>query len=242
MMQKATHRLVRRPKMTGRHVADYMAGSERARRTIVRDSKYRPIARLIQHERAKTAISAFLRDERTDCDILTQEAAKLRSQMTDTDFEREVLDNNADYIDAFVEAFPRIELPDAQRMAVEPDMRLTLSGVEVNPDIRFALQRTTRTNRVRTGFVALRYAKGRPLSKDSAYWQSSLLFGCRVRADDGNEAEPEAKLCVTIDALTGLAYPTDGKALSSFRNIEAAMLSIAERWNSVEPPEGAVVA
>lgn len=241
MSSKPTHRLVRRPKVTGRYLADYMAGSERARRRIVRDSKFRPIARIIQHDRAKLAVSRFLLGSDSDCDLLTQEANRLRAMMADTPFERDILDNNADYVDAFAEAFPSVEMPAADRSPFPERWRINLSGVEVNPDVQFSLQRVTRTNKVKTGFATFRYAKGKPLAEETALWQSALLFGCRRMFDQAEEAEPEQRLCLTLDAFAGKAYPAPGDAVSRFLNMEAACLSIAERWDSVEPPDGAVI-
>ena len=242
MSDKPTHRLVRRPKMTGRYVADYMAGSERARRTIVRDCKYRPIARLIQHERAKSAISGFILEGGADCGRLTQRAISLRSAIADTDHDRQVLDNNADYIDAFVAAFPVMNLPIADLVPLTGEALFSLSGVEVNNDARFGLQRITRTNRVKTGLATLRYAKGKPLPAEVGLWQSALLYGYQLQIDERESAEPETALCITIDAFTGSVHTAPSDALSRFRNIEAALISIAERWNSIAPPNGAIIA
>lgn len=242
MPQNATHRLVRRPKMTGRYLADYMTASERARRTIVRGCKYRPIAKIIQHDRAKNAVSRFLLEGQTDCDALTREAMSLRGHMADTPFDRDLLDNNADYIDAFAEAFDELALPNAERLRFDGSYRISLSGVQINPDIRFALQRVTRTNRLRTGLATLRYAKGKALPEETGLWQSSLLYGCRIAVDDDSNAEAEQQLCITIDAATGATYAAPGDALSRFRNMEAACQSIAERWDSIDPPDGAVIA
>ena len=241
MSPKPTHRLVRRPKVTGSYLADYMAGSERARRRIVRDCKFRPIARIIQHDRAKLAVSRFLLEGASECDLLTQEAARLRSMMADSPFDRDVLDNNADYVDAFAAAFPNLEMPDASRLPFSQDWRAAICGVEVNPGVQFALQRVTRTNKTKTGLVAFRYAKGRALAEDAALWQSALLFGCRRAFDQEEEAEPEQRLCLTLDAFSGTAHAAPGDAVSRYLNIEAACQSIAERWDSVEPPEGAVI-
>ena len=51
---------------------------------------------------------------------------------------------------------------------------------------------------------------------------------------------PEKKLCVTVDAFAGKSYPAPGDAASRFKNMQAACESIAERWDNVKPPEGAI--
>lgn len=44
MSESPTHRLVKTPKVNSRYLSDYMVASERMRRTIIRDCKYRKIA------------------------------------------------------------------------------------------------------------------------------------------------------------------------------------------------------
>ena len=241
MADKPTHRLVKKPRINARYLADYMAASERARRTLVRGCKFRPIARIIQHDRAKNAISRYFLAGAASCDKLTHEMERLRGMMADTDFERDVLDNNADYIAAFVGSYENVRMPDADLYRDDRIGDIMLRGVAVNPDVRFSLRRTTRTNKIKTGLATFRYAKGKAVSAEVAAWQSAFLFGYRGILDIGSEAEPEAKLCLTIDAMAGVVYVAPGDALSRFRNMEAACESIAERWDSIEPPEGAML-
>ena len=59
-VEQKTHREVPEPEISVRHLADFMAASERARRTIVEGCKYRPIARLVQHKEATLAISGAI--------------------------------------------------------------------------------------------------------------------------------------------------------------------------------------
>ena len=160
--------------------------------------------------------------------------------MADTPFEREVLDNNSDFLAAFGEAFDIEQFPDAEIIEGPTQFKVNLNGVDVNPDIRLATRRVNKNNRERTGLMTIRYAKGKPLDEEVGRWQSSLLFGCRKMIDSDNDDAPEQKLCVTLDAQSGKFIPAPGDALSRFKNMEAACASIAERWDSVEPPVNAV--
>jgi len=54
-------------------------------------------------------------------------------------------------------------------------------------------------------------------------------------------AEPEHKLCVTIDAYTGVAHAAPTDAVRRFQNMRAACETIAEWWPRVAPPTGAVL-
>ena len=118
---------------------------------------------------------------------------------------------------------------------------LAINGVDVNPDIRFGVQRVARTNRLGTGLGTIRYAKTTPLNADVGAYQASVLFGCRKMMDLHDEAAPEEKLCLTLDCATGAFLPAPSDATRRFQNMEAACASIAERWENIEPPAGAMM-
>lgn len=218
-----------------------MAASERARRTILRGCKYRPIAKLLQHDLAKNFITKFLAGGSLKSDKMTQEADRLRGLMSDTPFDRDTLDVNADFLDAYSDVFSSDQLPKADVTKPPNKFKINLNGVDMNPDIRLGFQRVTKTNKVRTGFMTIRYAKGKALTEEVGLWQSSLLFGCRQMADDQDEVTAERKLCVTLDAFTGRFIEAPGDAVSRFKNMEAACATISSMWDNIEPPNGAVI-
>src|SRR4051794_23709849 len=110
MFQQKTHKEVKEPQISARYLADYMAASEKTKRRIVRDCKFQPIARVVQHDEAKIAISKFIRDggDIADLEAISEE---LRDRLADSDFDRDLFDHNADYIDQFIKGWPGIGLP-----------------------------------------------------------------------------------------------------------------------------------
>jgi len=218
-----------------------MVASELRKRTIIRDCKYRAIAKVIQHDRAKAFITNFLKRPDKTKHMLLSEAARLYEMMADSPFERNLLDVNADFLSAYAEVFSQADLPLVEFVDAPPNFKLGLNGVEVNPDIRLSLQRTNKNNRLRTGLLTIRYAKGKPLAEEVGLWHSSLLYACRRHIDQYDEAEAELKLCLTLDAVTGRMIAAPTNAIYRFKNIEAACASIAERWDSIEPPDGAIL-
>ncbi len=50
MLQPKTHREVKSPQVNARYLADFMAASEVAKRSIIRGCKYQSIARVVQHD------------------------------------------------------------------------------------------------------------------------------------------------------------------------------------------------
>lgn len=240
MLPQKTHREAKAPKISARHLADYMAASERLKRTIVRDCKYQQIARVIQHDEAKAVVSRFLRDG-GDIGTLTEKAQRIRERLADTDYDRDLFDHNADYIDRFVMIYPSLDLPDAELLAPGKPSAINLNGVKVTAEIHFYIRRRTRTNKIRIGAAMLRYAKGKPLPPEIGEWQSAFLLGYLplVSVEDG--AEPEHKLCITLDAYAGVIHSAPKDSARRFQNMKAACATIAERWPNILPPPNAIL-
>jgi hypothetical protein len=241
MLAQKTHRLVKEPRVSARYLADYMAASERARRTILRNCKYVSTAKVVQHDRAKSAISHYFCSEIPETGGMSHKAAQLRNMMADDDFDRDVLDYNADYIDKFVTVAEQVKLPAADRLAPGTASPIVLEGVRVSAELHFRLRRIARGNKVRTGGGMLRYAKGRALDADVAAWQSAFMLGYLKMTNPDPSAEPQGKLCLTIDAHLGKAYAAPTDSVSRFQNMEAACAGIAERWEKIAPPPNAIL-
>jgi hypothetical protein len=239
MPDNRTHREVKSPRITARFLADYMPASETAKRTIIRNCKYQPIAPVVQHKHAKVTVSHFF-SSGGDLANVTARADQLRKMMADDDFSRLTLDSNADYLARFASVYPEIALPEAERLPPGKDVSIVLHDVKVNIELLFRLRRTTKTNETRIGAGMVRYAKNRLLNPEIGAWQASLLYGyLRLAGIDPGES-PERKLCLTIDAFAGKSYAAPGDAVSRFKNMQAACASIAERWDNVKPPDGAI--
>ncbi len=240
MTGKQTHRLVKNASMTARDLADYMVASETAKRTLVRDCKYRPIARITQHKDAKMAVSKFIRGGRQDVSQLVEDAERLRRRLADTEFDRDLFDHNADYIERFTKVHHLLDIPDAELQPPGASTPFIANGVKINPDLQFRLQRLTRTNKVKVGAGVLRYSKGKPAHEDACGWHSAFILGYLGETGDGT-VEPEHKLCLTVDAYAGVAHPAPGDAVRRFNNMLAACASISERWSNIPPPANAVL-
>ncbi|HEY5081088.1 MAG TPA: hypothetical protein VII91_04050 [Bauldia sp.] len=241
-MPDKTHREVKEPQISARSLADYMAASEQARRTIVRGCKYQPRARVIQHDEAKLAVGKYIRTGGGVVAPLKAAAQELRNRMADGDFDRDLFDHNADYIDRFAKVAPTFTLPEGERLAPGQSPALLLHGVKVNTELAFRLRRLTKTNKVRTGAGILRYAKGKALSEAVALWQAAFLVGyLRSLLPPHDKVEVELALRLAVDAYSGIAHPAPTDSVRRFNNIEAACASIRERWPNIEPPPGAVL-
>ncbi|MGA7713186.1 MAG: hypothetical protein WCA81_14875, partial [Rhizomicrobium sp.] len=239
--EQKTHREVKKPQISGRHLADYMAASERGGRSIVRNCKYQPIARVVQHDEAKAIIAKFIRDGDENVAAIRERANEIRGRLADSDFDRDLFDHNADYIDRFADIAAKLALPDAELLAPGKSAALNLKGVKVTADIHFRLRRLTKTNKIRIGAGMLRYAKGKTLPRTIAEWQSAFLFGY-MNLNPGEEAaDAEHKLCITVDAYEGTCYPAPTDSARRFQNMVAACETIAEWWPNIPPPPNAVL-
>ena len=239
-MADATHTERKACELRVRELADYMAASQQRRRTVLRDVKFRPIARTIQHTEARVFLSNWLREGTGDTSALSREAGRLRGLMTTSDFEASQHNSSADYIDSFTGAFPLMDIPTCQ---MQPPTKgsMTLNGTRVvfNPDI--LVTRTTQRNTRKLGAVFLRYAKGKELDETAALFQSAFTFGYLSRAPFEDAATAENRLCLTIDGYTGRCTQAPTNSVYRFNEMAAACADIAERWASIQPPPGAVI-
>lgn len=219
------------------------AGSrERARRSIIQGCKYRSTARVIQHNEAKAIITNFVTSENPQIDELIAKSAWIKAKLADDPFEAEVNKHNGDYVARFADIFPSLVMPDAALSDAQDMPTLTLAGVRISVEMQFRLRRVTKTNKVRIGGAMLRYAKGKPLPLPAGEWQSAYLFGYLGVIQFEAEAQPEQKLCITIDAQSGNVIPAPSNSVERFKEMEAACATIAERWPNVDPPTGAILA
>lgn len=240
-MEKKTHTVAKEPRLSISRLADYMAASEQGKRTIAQSCKYRPIARIVQHDEAKTIISNYLLKRKDNPDFLKEKATQIRHRMSDDDFEEELNQHNADYLNAFADVVEALSLPSAELLPPPRFSALVINGVKMSFQPSFLLQRVTRTNKVRTGALMLRYAKRKALSPNVADYQSALIFGYLRENSQEHGAEPERKLCLTLDAVTGSCYEAPTKSVYLFNEATAACATIAERWPNIPPPKNAVL-
>jgi hypothetical protein len=241
MTEQKTHRERKSPQISVRDLADYMAASEITARAIARNAKYQPIGRIVQHDEARSTAAKFIQDDESGTSWLNEQATRLRERLADSPFERDLYDHNADYIDRLAAVWPHVMFPHATRLAPDPSPAITLNGVRVTMDLHVRLRRLTKTNKIRTGGVMLRYAKGRALPLDNGAWQSAFLFGYLMRTGIDPDAAPEFKLCVTFDVFKGACHPAPTNSINRFKNMEAACASIAEQWPNIKAPSNAVI-
>jgi hypothetical protein len=240
--EKKTHRLVAKPQMSVRSLADYMAASDQARRTVVRGCKYRAIAKIVQHDDAKLTIAKYMLGGGGDPEILTAAAEFIRNKLADDDFDAECNEHNADYIARFAKVVENVELPKGAELEASKQFAAqNLNGVKVTFTPSLLVRRATKKNTLKTGALMLRYKKGAKLNPEVAAYQSSAIHGVLCLYGVPQDVEVDRALSFTLDAYSGTLYPAPGNAVSRFNNIKAACATIAEAWDNIQPPAGAVL-
>lgn len=237
-----THDLREKPGMSANRLADYMAASEQARRSILRACKFRPRARLIQHQDAKESISSWLSSGDSDVAALEARSEMLRNGLQGSDFDNDVAEHNADYIDRFIEMMPSLptkaqEIGKAGKM---PALDLGGFALSFTPDL--ILRRINRRNVPKLGVGFFRYAKGKPISSEACCWQGAISMGyLTTKLKQGlGDVDPEGDLCVTIDMWSGQSHAAPSNANYRFNEVRAACAGIVERWGQIAPPENAI--
>lgn len=243
MTEQKTHDVRHNPGMSANRLADYMAASEQAKRSILRGCKYRPRARVIQHLDARESISEWLSSGASSADQLQDRMEILRNGLQGSDFDNDVAEHNADYIERFLEVRPM--LPATAQEVLKPGK---MQGLDVNgfwlsftPDL--ILRRVNRRNVPKMGVAFFRYAKGKPLDPETACWQGAISMGyLSTKLEQGlAEMDPERELCVAIDIWSGQCHPAPSNAVYRFKEVRAVCAGIVERWDQISPPENAVL-
>jgi hypothetical protein len=238
---KKTHTEVKQPQISVPRLADYIAASEQGQRTIAQSCKYRAIARVVQHNEAKAAVSNHILSGAAEAGGLKERAEQIRNKIADDDFEEDLNEHNADYVEQFAKILESVKLPVAERLPPPKFAPLMLSGVRVSFVPQLVLRRLTKTNKIRSGALMLRYAKNTPLPADVGSFQSAAIFGYWRTLDVANNGEAERGLCITLDAYTGTSHPAPTNAIYLFKEMTAACASIGERWPAIKPPKNAVL-
>lgn len=241
MTDKKTHVETKEPTISVRYLADYMAASERKKRTIAESCKFRPLARLLQHKEAKTVVaSALLKG--IDIQALSLRADVIRSKLADDDFDALTNESNADYVKRFSAVASGLKLPtcDLAQGSVFPPVRI--NGVRIAFSPQLLLEKVNlKTNKVQCGALMLRYAKGKSLSTAVAEYQSAAIFGLMQMHADKDASDIEKGLCLTLDAYSGEWHKAPGASATMWANMKAACESIAERWPAIKSPKNSVV-
>ncbi|HTW50905.1 MAG TPA: hypothetical protein VME45_03315 [Stellaceae bacterium] len=217
-----THIETATPQIDIRHLADYMAASRQSQRRVVQGCKYRRITRVIQHTEARAVIYNYIRIGDSDPQKLLDRAALVREKLADDDFESEVNDHNADYIESFAGSYIIGVLPKAEISARQDIAPININGMSVRFGHHLLLRRTTTTNKQRIGAIMLRYAKGETLGINVGEWQAASMFGFLRMVYEAEAAEPERKLCVVLDAYAGKTHLAPGNAVYRFNEMRAA--------------------
>ena len=228
--------------MRAQDVAEYMAASDVAKRSVIRRCKYRSLARMVQHREARAAIAHWLREGNGDPALLDAEADRIRNKLTTDDFEADVNEANAGYIEAFRSVCDDLSIPVCDMRAPGAKMALDMGGLQVRYGPDLLLHRVNRRNIPKSGALFLLYSKGKAAKEEEALFLSSLSFGyLGGSALETELGEPEKKLCLSVCAHSGAVHEAPGNAKVRFNNMKAAGATISEQWDAIAPPPNAVV-
>jgi hypothetical protein len=240
-MGNKTHILVNEPEISVRYLADYMVASERKKRSIISDCKYRPAARMIQHREATVVLTGFFVSGKTNAAELKERSEFIRNKLADDDYDLAVNEANAGYLERVSQILGDIKLPSAN-LTISPKWQpKKINGVQLRFSPHILLDRVGKKNKKQRGALMFRYAKGVPLKWEIAAYQSAAIFGVLREISEKDAEEVDKPLCITVDGFSGIVYPADGKATTYYLNMKAALASIAERWPNIKPPLGAIL-
>ncbi len=175
-------------------------------------------------------------------EALAAKAESLRSGLAGSDFDNEVAEHNADYIDRFLEKKPVFPSKAQEVLKAGKMPALDLDGFTLSFSPDLVLKRVNKNNTPKMGVMFLRYAKGKALSGEVACWQGAISMGyLTTKLQQGlGDIDAERDLCAAIDVWTGQCHLAPGNAVYRFKEVRAACAGIVERWDNIQPPEGAI--
>lgn len=239
---KKTYTEVKQPQISIPRLADYMAASEQGQRTIAQSCKYRSTVRVTQHNEAKAVVANYIVSGMAGTGGLKERAEQIRNKIADGDYEEDLNEHNADYIDQFAKVVENVDiLAGAERLSPPKFSPLMLGGMKVSFVPQLILRRLTKTNKIRAGALMLRYAKNKTLPADVAEIQSAAIYGYWRTLDVTKNGDAERVLCITLDAFTGKCHVAPTNAIYLFNEMKAACSTLVERWPAIKPPKNAIL-
>jgi len=221
-------------------LAEYMAASDQARRTIVKNCKFVPLARFMQHKIAQKTIADHIEDGNPLPGDLVEKAEQIRNMLADTDFEQTTFDQNADYVQSFADVAKAFDLSGFDLTASEHKFDREFSGTMIKFRPNLLASRKTQANTQKIGSGMFRYSKSGPVASDVAEFQCAFMYGYFGDFPFIEEAKPEEKLSFVLCANSGKTYTTPKKPIYKYNEMKAVCSDIAEKWENVEAPKGAV--
>ncbi len=237
---KKTHRLVPSPEIMLPKLAEYMAASNQARRTIVRGCKYVSLARYFQHTIAKKTLSDHLEDGNPLPGDLPEKAEQIRNMLADSEFDQRIFDQNADFVLAFSDASDSFDLSGFTLTSSSESFDQSFNGTKVKFRPDMLTSRTTKANTQKIGGLMFRYSKSGAVSDEVAGYQTAFMYGYFGERPFIEEAKPEGALTLVLCANSGKTHPSPSKPIYTYNEMKAVCGDIAEKWENVDPPSGAV--
>ncbi|MDG4852982.1 MULTISPECIES: hypothetical protein [unclassified Mesorhizobium] len=238
---KKTHRVVKTAEIPVQYLADYMASSNQVRRGIVQKSKYKSLARVFQHQIARKTISDHILEGNPLPGDLKEKAEDIRNLLADSDFDTQLHNYNAEFVEAFADVSDKLDLSWFQLQAPQKPEHPSYNGTTVKFTPSLLTYRKTKANTHKIGGIMYRYAKASPVPKEAAEFQAAFMYGFFTTNPFVEEAKPEDALCVVFDAVNGMTYNSPAKAIYKFNEMKAVCGDIAEKWDNIPPPAGAVL-
>ncbi len=239
---KKTHNLRLTPGMSIRMLADYMTASEQAKRTLLTRSKYAPIAPTIQHDAARESIIEHLSSGDRSADLIERRIAILKSGLQGSPFEVDKAENNADYLERYLETTPSLPAKAQEVLPGDKMSALDIEGFVLRCTPHFILKRTTKTNVPKIGLGFLRYSKGKALPLEAACWQGAIAVGyLNTKVQQGlADVDADREITAVVDVWTGECHIAPSNSVYRFNEVKAACAGIAQRWAQIPPPANAV--
>jgi hypothetical protein len=157
-------------------------------------------------------------------------------------FEIEVAENNADYIQRYLERPFKVPANAQEVIKASVMPPLVIEGFTLSCTPHLLLKRVNRRNVPKMGIGFFRYSRGKSLPKETAEWQGAIAHGyLKTKLEQGIlETDPEITLCTIFDVWSGRTHSAPTNSVYRFNEIIAVCAGLAQRWDQIPPPHGAI--
>jgi len=224
--------------ITASEMAEYMAGSELKKNSVLVAARHRPTVRVRSYGKARKFLAAELIGNSQDPARIHERARRFRESTSDDDFERQEDRMNADMLERYATVYPRIQIPGASFVAPpQKNWVWDISGLKISIAPHFVILDTNRAGEEISGAGVFEYSKGKPYNPETARWFSTLL--CLYAENVPLRGEPAYRLSGCLDVQTGQFHPAPERRTRLLQLMEAAALAIAQRWSAIPRPRPA---
>jgi hypothetical protein len=240
----AKYRLNAKPRLSANQLADYLNASSIRRKRVIQDAKFPRTPIVARYKAARDGITDYLCDQARPTSTLVSAIDQMKTHAAASESPWTKQDSllSIEAIESFHSGYGNNQMGVRKiecRDVTGSQPLLPIEGVQVSVALDATTHRKDKDGKDRVGGIILLFSKSETSSNDrvdrcKTAAVLALMFAEKHLKPLG-KADP--KLCFALDIFGKKAHPAPSSYKQRLNNINAACDEIADRWDSIEPPE-----